>query len=54
MRVVIDGQRIGLTFKPLAAEYPYLKMARHRLTISGILLVRIIDSNELILYLTRR
>ena len=54
MRVVIDGKRIGLTFKPPAAEHPYLKMARHRLTISGILLVRIIDSNELILYLTRR
>ena len=52
MKVVIDGRRIYLAYQPQAAERSYLKMARHRQTVSELPLVRFILRNELIQYLT--
>jgi hypothetical protein len=40
MRVIIEGERIHLVCHPLSVEHASLKTARHRVTVSGIPLVR--------------
>jgi hypothetical protein len=48
MRVVIDGKRIDLGYEPLAVDHSTLQTARHRLTVSGVPLVRFIENNNLV------
>ena len=53
MRVVMDSKRIHLACRLLSVERSFLKTARHPQTRSGIPLVRVIDNNMPLLYLTR-
>jgi hypothetical protein len=53
MRAVVDGKRIDLASQPLSVKRSFIKTARHRLTMSGTPLVRFIDGNKFVLYLTR-
>ena len=52
MRVVMDGKRIHLACQLLTVERLFLKTVRHPPTRSGIPLVRVIDNNMPLLYLT--
>ena len=49
MRVVIDGKRIRFACRPPAVEYSSFKTARHRVSVSGIPLVRFNPRTLLIL-----
>jgi hypothetical protein len=47
MRVVIDGERICLALDCLPVEQSSLQTAKHRLTVSGMPLVRLIEYHKL-------